>query len=78
MGKSGKEVSPKDQAALKVASAKRWAEQEALRSPKKAKTPTPAVGVGTRSAGKAAAGTETTLVATNEEGSSEEDEEREE
>ena len=65
MGKSGKEVSPKEQAALKVASAKRWAEREALRSPEKAKKPTPAVGVGTRSAGKAAAGTETTLVATN-------------
>ena len=36
IGKSGYKVSAKDQVALKRASAKRLAEQEALRSPKKA------------------------------------------
>ena len=56
MGKSGKKVSAKDQAALKVASAKRLAEQEAVRSSKEAKLATPAAGVGTRSTGKTPAG----------------------
>ena len=82
MGKSaGTKLPAEDQAALKVASAKRLAEQEALRSPKKkAKTATPAAGVGTRATGKTQAGlpkttTEEVLAAMGDDESSEGDDE---